>query len=364
MAVAAITLYDLLSPARNEGWIIPDGGWSLWKKVAVPNPIYTGTYAMGGNSFSYQDKTLGNFVTAGLANQEPRAGTVGDPWAAVSNGQRTVAIGRTRLVGGTVRMQWQEAYTRPNTGAFTKPTFQPARFPVFLPSVSPEEFPLTWPATANPHAFQPNNLPLHTAPVPWKLVPDWTSPNRQASYGWSTTGGDWADGRKVVNNWSVTIATSPSKNPDFRKAPSEHIQDKPPKKEKEYKVKVSRSMSIALGAISTTTEALDMISAIYDALPVAFRPRFKNTPFEKYSVTPYEKMQAIIKHHKNLDIGLALWNILNQQADDTVVAMYGKAGGRISKDHGHFQYGAGINRVSRLLREGQQEAQDYLDAIK
>lgn len=105
---------------------------------------------------------------------------------------------------------------------------------------------------------------------------------------------------------------------------------KPEPKEKERKVHINNiggSVGQAFRAvINAVTETRDAVNAIYNALPRRYRPhRF---------VSPQEKAWLIYKHANELDVPLAIQNLIEENLKDQFWGRIGKGVGRASRLRG------------------------------
>lgn len=216
-------------------------------------------------------------------------------------------------------------------------------------SVMPAPTPDLWPITMNQNLVKPGQAPAFAPPVPLALNKYWRAPNRSVSYGPrpSPIG-------QVPNEWAVSISPSPKPTP----APSTHTLAPPnstmppntPVREKEVKAKMTAGQAMAIKLVSSTTEGLDLMNAIYDAIPNQHRPRFGNTPYEKRNLTPSEKARAIYDNAGHIDMAKMAQNIAIENIEDKFYGSFGKLGGQASKRQG-LLYGGGFNTVSKRFSD-------------
>lgn len=67
------------------------------------------------------------------------------------------------------------------------------------------------------------------------------------------------------------------------------------------------------------TEAVDAIDAVYDALPKQYRPKATFKDGKWYSVTPTQKLEALVRNLDKVDGGEALLNLLKNHFTDEII---------------------------------------------
>lgn len=348
----ALTALNYLQNFKPESWENL-GDWSLYCETPsiLIDPTYNGGYGRGSPTSVVNNSVIFNNVTAGTKGQA--TDYVGDPWAGVFTNHRSVALGRTKVVGSSYRMQYQQGFTRPNQGAFVKPVLAPAKLVIALPSNPP----ITKHVTENPMNAKPGEAPAFTRPIPWEALPN-TAPStgREASYGepdlYPVPSVPFYPA-KVPNDWSISIQDAPA-GVGAASAPKTHTmrppRGKPPKNEKEVKHKLPTAAVALLKAVSAVTEAVDFVDALYKALPAEFRPKYRNTKHEKKVTTPLERMEAVYKNAEKIDIYNAIDNLVENQIEDYAFGKLGQAGGEVSKRLGSG-YGMGVNTINRKLQK-------------
>lgn len=346
----ALNILDLLQQYQGEGWE-GLGAWSKYCECAAPNPVYSGPWARQTASSVYQSGTVKGLVTGCQAGQAILPETLGNPWNGVANSARSVGIGRTVIISGSYRMQYQEGYTRPNTGAFPLPQYKDPRAAIALPPPVPQ----TWPLSVFPELAAPLQAPAFPPPRPRSMPAGVRSVNSAASYGTEPRRAvaPASNSSSVPNDWAVSIELGPA----VKGAPTTHTLAPPtgagkPSRErtKEAKVKISPAFAVVLKAVGMGTEAIDIVNAIYEALPREYRPKFRGTDQELRSATLLQKMQALYDHADKIVLDDALRNLLTEQVEDAFYGKIGKVGGEISKRLG-INYGAGMNSIASRLRK-------------
>lgn len=123
-----------------------------------------------------------------------------------------------------------------------------------------------------------------------------------------------------------------------------HKLRRPPKRTKELKTRTTEFFYAVSPYINPLTEAVDIVNAIYKNLPEQYRPRYKDTNFEKYKLRPDEKLLAIYKHLDKIDVVGALQDIAISQAEDKAYGLSGKASGEVSRTLGK-PVGTGLSKI-------------------
>lgn len=110
--------------------------------------------------------------------------------------------------------------------------------------------------------------------------------------------------------------------------PRAHALVRPPAGVKESKVRVPAAIKISQHAYGTVTEALDVLNALYDAVPYRNRPRGRRRP------TVEQKIRAIYKSigASDYDVARALQNIAVDNVGDYLHGQVGKINRKISGD--------------------------------
>lgn len=128
------------------------------------------------------------------------------------------------------------------------------------------------------------------------------------------------------------------------KLPTFHKLRPPARGVKEKKVKVTGAARVALNIASSGTEALDIVTALYNNIPRNLRVKYKNTGAPARVVPAHVKLQYIYKHYDKIDIVGAVHQIILDQFEDYIYGKIGKAGGDTSRALGRAQ-GAGLNTI-------------------
>lgn len=129
---------------------------------------------------------------------------------------------------------------------------------------------------------------------------------------------------------SVAVITSPAVRSEAGAKPSapptSHVMT-PRTRERKFIANV-RARSFIGKVVNFTTESLDMLTAVWEALPEKYRTgqvwsRRKNKWVQVYYPKPQEKAADLWKHWKEIDVNEAIKNIALNQLED---AAYGRLG--------------------------------------
>ena len=111
-------------------------------------------------------------------------------------------------------------------------------------------------------------------------------------------------------------------------------KNKPPRKnEKELKVKY-RGMLRGLNRVaSPITEGIDILDAVYDALPYEQKAKYNGTRYLKRDPTVIEKVKALYSGYDYVDWHTAGENIGKNFFGDLAGGLTGQAVGKVQRDH-------------------------------
>lgn len=145
----------------------------------------------------------------------------------------------------------------------------------------------------------PHRWPYEPVKWPYEMLPYRVlNPNRSI---WEQT----HRGPVVQNLQAVAPAVKPAIGAAGRPKP-------PPKGVHERKVKLSPAAS---AVVSTVTEVVDFVHALYGALPRHLRVK---------GATVNEKILALFKHYREIDVPKAFQRVIIQQAEDVLYGLIGK----------------------------------------
>lgn len=214
---------------------------------------------------------------------------------------------------------------------------QPEVLPQFMPW--PDEFPDVQAVPAVMPQLDPATKPIgKPAPqpetLPWAVLPyrqpnPWRDPVEQTERGPKP---EPALGPPVGEQPPPIVR--PPLNPEFPggkvvvRPPSFVIPNRPPRKgEKEKKLAISLPAGHpVMQGIGAVTEGMDVIDAIYWAIPKKYRPKgFTN---------PWDKARAIYDNADNIDWEKALENILKNEIEDQIIGRSSKARNKAQRDAG------------------------------
>lgn len=338
LAGMALDVLEVFQNAQPEGWH-DLGPWVSYGKCAAPR---SGPIVQINRSTGYPNPSYGTFANTCLAGQ---ASSNPLPPFTVNDNHKSIMLGVGYAQGPLTRYQCVEAFHRPRDGLATDPTpWYGSRAAIALPPVRPNSWPLSiWPELAPPNA-----APAFPRPRPWNK-PNLRSINSPASNG-NRSGIAAKSIDQVPNDWSVSVELGPT----HVGAPKTHTLAPPAEPtsrstDRERKAKMSPATILLLKGISMATEGLDLVNAIYKALPPEYRPKYRDTNYELRSATIDQKMKAIIENWDKIPIEDALYNIAADQLSDRIYAMQGRIAGANSKRLG-IPYGVGQSGIGSRLR--------------
>lgn len=118
---------------------------------------------------------------------------------------------------------------------------------------------------------------------------------------------------------------------DVRLGTSLKIPPKGKTKEKKDEVLGIERSSLLGRVIGETTEVVDYVDAIYDALPPVVRHKHY-----KKDMRAYEKAKLIYRYAHRIDINLAVQNLVLNEFEDFLFGKVGKMNAKASRRAGHF----------------------------
>lgn len=232
------------------------------------------------------------------------------------------------------------------------------------PGVQRPEYPFTEKSplpTIAPELYPPLVPVPQPEPLPWAQIP------KRVTRVDRVPGHRWEAGNEVENPNSVPgqSPTKPYATPQQAPSvvvdsvgvtiipPTSHFYARPPRGTKEGKMKASPAAAAILGAISTFTEALDLIDVLYQSLPKSAKVKYKGTPYELRTPTPDQKLKAIYNGFDQIDPSKAVSNYVANQIEDMIYGKIGKASSRASQAlriHGDARIGiqAGARFSNRI----------------
>lgn len=218
-----------------------------------------------------------------------------------------------------------------------KPYPLPSRLPASYPRPQPGEQPGKQPKSSPRPRGRPRQRP-HPNGLPFVNLPFMPFPIVKAPEGINP----------VVPDIVITVKPgSPGNGPNRPPRTDERStagRDKPPaKREVERKPNVRTVAGKAWGIINISTETMDFVDSVFDALPDDSPCKKAAKKSSKIGVaTPYAKAKAIYDCFDQIDIGNALENYVNNQVEDYVFGTMGRA---LGKATGNFGITTGLNRA-------------------
>lgn len=117
-------------------------------------------------------------------------------------------------------------------------------------------------------------------------------------------------------------------------APGGHAKLPPNKGDRERKARIgSPTLRVVMGILGALTEAGDLIDAIYKAIPAKGthrRWKGRDGKWREAAITPQGKLAFIYANWQKVDISDALWNIVENEAEDRA---FGYLGNRLKKTY-------------------------------
>lgn len=282
IAGVVLTAYELgrlvYEHLEEQGWMrTAPGGYRFHSYCERPTPIVG---PMGWSAFSYP---CGAAASASFPDTEPNWGVA--PWAYFWAEWKPIDPSLDRYA---VREYWERVSSDP-----TPPYVLPP-IPQFVPH--PEILPLP----------QPARLPIRR--TPWDDPDDFQRPRGDLKFP------RWRNPKRKPEE-----EPDPDDDPNKQPRP-EPLPSRPGKGEKEIKRGGTKGLRAALGwALSTYSEAGDLVDALHDALPDHLQVK---GPLHK-------KVEALWKNANEIDMQEAVQNIIQEAQEDRV---WGKQFDKMQKE--------------------------------
>lgn len=258
------------------------------------------------------------------------------------------------------RAQFAQKLSRPNVPGDTS-SDPNAPFPVTdpVPSMPIPKSPVPEPAPLLP-SIDPEALPIQKPfptpqPIPYPMLPlvrpnPWRHPQQQRRSGYRVPrpiydplfpDRDIPLPPQQVPYVAPPVAVGSSPEVAAEPLPVAHTLGKPKSGDKESKVKLEWAGGV-LRIANTVTEGLDVIDAIYDALPSQFKPRYNGTRFVLRNPTPQQKLAALYEHWEEVDLPEAFRNLTYNEMQDRFFGALGRRArdfSRKTRIHGDLPIG-------------------------
>lgn len=345
---------------------IAAAGWILYKPADLTAGLTAAGYSLccgggGGDVFYFS----GPIVSWGCGSEgwlacgttyQPYGGVVGqDDIPAVAGGYGSrVLIGKKYIppAGPEDRCTWMEHWVRPHIpGNDTLPGV-PAPKPVSIP-VTPDywlPWDPNWWTPLDPTPFNPN----------WPATPPRPYPNRPPrkwprTYPESETGPSPVPTPTPVPTGvpTTTTVTSTSPFPEIKIDPGRPVKPPRPVTERKYNVRrtpyallATRLLQLASGTYGGITEVVDLVSAIYSAIPADILAKYPDG-LAKKDLLPF-MLGAIYANRNNIDWQEAVHNVAVNQIEDYAWGKYFKAVDDVSRNGPYYQ---GFDRELGALNE-------------
>lgn len=254
--------------------------------------------------------------------------------------------------GPTDRCTWMEHWVRPHIpGNDTLPGV-PIPAPVVIPTTPDFWLPWdpNWWAPLDPTPYNPN----------WPAAPPRPYPNRPPrqwprTYPESETGPYPGPTTRVIpEGWpTTTTVTTSNPFPEIRVDPGRPVKPDWPTTERKYSVRrtpyallATRLLQLAAGTYGGITEVVDLVSAIYSAIPAEILAKYPDG-LAKKDLLPF-MLGAIYANRNVIDWQEAVHNIAVNQIEDYAWGKYFKAVDDVSRNGPYYQ---GFDRELGALNE-------------
>ena len=303
-------LSDLIPNASPQqgGWQVP-AGWILMNNCTPPGDDYY--FWETKSSWAHN---LG-CLTGQAARTDPGNGAVFH-----TGWHRALLYWRKTASTSVWRWNLMQSYSRPSGSTDPGP-------PVWKPGQAGWAVPQY--QTPSPLWLDPMAQPIHMPapvpePAPWPLAPyrrhnPWRSPTEQRQAGNHPP----VPMPAPSSGPDISIGLGPGQKPDIRPGLDNPPRRPPPPGEKERKVTIRSVAGVGLTIVDAIGEGLDMLDALYDALPRDLKRR---------GLTPQEKARDLYRHWDKVDISTAIKNLARNGLIDYAFGQLGNAAGRASRN--------------------------------
>lgn len=238
------------------------------------------------------------------------------------------------------------------------------------PSPSPNPAPIPWAVPSVPETFPPVvEVPAPFQPwpgSPW-IVPVWPDIVISPTPSPGPTTRPVRPSPRPTTPPAPGPAPTPTPTPDTPPAPtpeptpapggvgvvyrppSAKLQ-RPDKNTKERKLNIRTVAGRAWIAINIVTEGLDFMNVLHGAIPKHLRCKGKWFKGKWYPCSTNRKFKDIYDHFEHIDLAAAVVGYINNQAEDYIYGMMGRATGSASRNLGI------TTGLSRAIRGGQEAA--------
>ena len=267
-------------------------------------------------------------------------------------------LGARMLIGrqtnwGPDRCTWMQQWMRPSRVS-SLPPYTPLVIPKSVTVPYAPDFFLPWDpnywAPLDPTPYSPN----------WPATPPRPYPNRPPrrwprTYPESETGPTPVPTRTPVPTGvpTTTTVTATSPFPEIKIDPGRPVKPPRPVTERKYNVRrtpyallAARLLQLAAGTYGGITEVVDLVSAIYSAIPADILAKYPDG-LAKKDLLPF-MLGAIYANRNNIDWQEAVHNIAVNQIEDYAWGKYFKAVDDVSRNGPYYQ---GFDRELGALNE-------------
>ena len=201
-------------------------------------------------------------------------------------------------------------------------------------------------ASPDPNVWPPfNPVPVFPIPRPW---PGWTPKTYPR-----TVSGPVTEPVPVFEPVPDVVITPTGVFPT-----GPHVRTKPDTKTREgkyaakgpYGLLAAQLLRLAAGTFGGITEVVDLVKAIYAALPAELIAQQPDN-LAKKDLLPH-MLGLIAKHYKSIDLGEAVENIAVNQVEDWAWGKYFKAVDKVSRTGTYYQgFDRELSNLNDLFRE-------------
>lgn len=247
------------------------------------------------------------------------------------------------------RFAVREWWTRAATGPV--PDQNVGRAGRYSPSTGPHHWPVDLPL---PDIYTlPNGAPAPTPlPTPYPWIPlrpiIWATPGFEGDQR-----GNYADEPAIVG---VGTQVFPNPQPQPNPKPQPRPRDRVRERKKKF---ATAAAGFVWRKISDFTESVDVVRALYSALPAAVRRQVRRE--NGGYITPVDQAEALWRHWNEIDVETAIRSLIKQQVTDY---LYGAPNSRASRWYGEntgSPFGPQAGPWDETMREALDEMGNDLD---
>lgn len=333
--------------ARTRASMTGARALGLLGRIPPPHPLVWGALAAGFLAWYLMNKTksfvlLGDWTLYQQCQYESEVGWVGPlpketcyvnqggltpSWGTVPAFVQEIHTMNQYLFFGSYRFSTQKTYSRTTTAATLPPLYKTQ--PQVIDSGNSKTWEHALPAwgysvipSALPVAGTGNTFP-GSAAIPWTVVP-WYSNTEGRNSGYEVVSD--ADTDTDTLDKEIAVVSTLHYQQVTRLTEGVYVrQPVSPPNTKEAKV-IYVGLLNQLRILQAFTEYVDMLDALYRAIPKVFRRKYKGN--ERGTGVWDHKAFVVWHEWANVDIAQAIWNLINNQATDAAIGSLSGAAGR------------------------------------